>query len=204
MHITCWWTNQNGEWYITNDISHLNTIIWTYQTHMISKFKGRKIVNFNPRIFTDMKATYKFGNLNKSDVKCSITLGYLDQYRCRGLRLWNSRDHEAVEESSLKTMGILTHCGQDKMAANLQTDIFKCIFLNENAPILITISLKFVPTGPINNILSFIKVMARHQPGNKLNQWWSDYQCIYASLGLKELTKLFCTSGPNLEMLTMM
>ena len=31
-------------------------------------------------------------------------------------------------------------------------DIFKCIFLNENAWILITIPLKFVPKGPINNI----------------------------------------------------
>ena len=31
-------------------------------------------------------------------------------------------------------------------------DIFKCIFLNENVWILIKISLKFVPKGPINNI----------------------------------------------------
>ena len=31
-------------------------------------------------------------------------------------------------------------------------DIFKCIFLNENFKILIKISLKFVPKGPINNI----------------------------------------------------
>ena len=29
-------------------------------------------------------------------------------------------------------------------------DIFKCIFLNENISILIKISLKFVPKGPIN------------------------------------------------------
>ena len=31
-------------------------------------------------------------------------------------------------------------------------DIFKCIFLNENFLIVIKISLKFVPKGPINNI----------------------------------------------------
>ena len=30
-------------------------------------------------------------------------------------------------------------------------DIFKCIFLNENRCILIKISLKFVPKGPIDN-----------------------------------------------------
>ena len=31
------------------------------------------------------------------------------------------------------------------------TDIFKCIFLNENVWIVIKISLKFVPQGPIDN-----------------------------------------------------
>ena len=35
-------------------------------------------------------------------------------------------------------------------------DIFKCIFLNENVLILIKISLKFVPTGPINNIPALV------------------------------------------------
>ena len=35
-------------------------------------------------------------------------------------------------------------------------DILKCIFLNENVRILIKISLKFVPKGPINNIPSLV------------------------------------------------
>ena len=35
-------------------------------------------------------------------------------------------------------------------------DIFECIFLNEIIFILIQISLKFVPKGPIDNILSSI------------------------------------------------
>ena len=35
-------------------------------------------------------------------------------------------------------------------------DIFKCIFLNENALIQIKISLKFVPKGPINNIPALV------------------------------------------------
>ena len=35
-------------------------------------------------------------------------------------------------------------------------DIFKCIFLNENAWIVIKISLKFVPKGPINDILALV------------------------------------------------
>ena len=37
------------------------------------------------------------------------------------------------------------------MAAILADDIFKCIFLNENLKILIQISLKFVPKGPVDN-----------------------------------------------------
>ena len=39
-------------------------------------------------------------------------------------------------------------------------DIFQCIFLNENIWILITISLKFVPKGPINNITALVAYMS--------------------------------------------
>ena len=37
-------------------------------------------------------------------------------------------------------------------------DIFKCIFLNEN--VWIKVSLKFVPKGPINNIQALVQIMA--------------------------------------------
>ena len=65
-------------------------------------------------------------------------------------------------------------------------EIFKCIFLNENAWIslqisfiepmhrnkpnityLIQISLKFVPQIPNNNIPALVQIMAWHRPGNK-------------------------------------
>ena len=46
-------------------------------------------------------------------------------------------------------------------------DIFKLIFLNENIWILIKNSLKFIPRGPINNILALVQVMAWCWPGNK-------------------------------------
>ena len=45
-------------------------------------------------------------------------------------------------------------------------DIFKCIFLNENVQILIKISLKFVPKGPINNIPALVQIMACCRPGD--------------------------------------
>ena len=50
---------------------------------------------------------------------------------------------------------------------HFQDDFFKWIFLNENVWISINISLKFVPKGPINNILTLVQVMARCPPGNK-------------------------------------
>ena len=46
-------------------------------------------------------------------------------------------------------------------------DILKCIFMNENFCILIEISLKFVPNGPIKNIPALVQIMAWRQPGDK-------------------------------------
>ena len=46
-------------------------------------------------------------------------------------------------------------------------DIFKCIFLNENVSVAITISLKFVPKGPISNIPALVQIMAWRRPGDK-------------------------------------
>ena len=46
-------------------------------------------------------------------------------------------------------------------------DISKCIFLNENVWISITISLKFVPKGPMSNIPSCVQIMAWHRSGDK-------------------------------------
>ena len=46
-------------------------------------------------------------------------------------------------------------------------DTFKRIFLNENVRISITISLKLVPKGPINNILSLVQIMAWRRSGDK-------------------------------------
>ena len=61
-------------------------------------------------------------------------------------------------------------------------DIFKWIFLNEIIWISIKISLRLVPTGRINNI------PADQATSHYLNQWWLVHWCIYASLGLNQLT----------------
>ena len=46
-------------------------------------------------------------------------------------------------------------------------DIFKWIFLNENAWISTKISLKFVSKVPINNIPALVQIMAWRRPGDK-------------------------------------
>ena len=46
-------------------------------------------------------------------------------------------------------------------------DILKCIFLTENVQISTKISLKFVPKGPINNILALAQIMTWRRPGDK-------------------------------------
>ena len=46
-------------------------------------------------------------------------------------------------------------------------DIFKCIFLNENTSISISVSLTFVPEGRINNISALVQIMAWRRLGNK-------------------------------------
>ena len=45
--------------------------------------------------------------------------------------------------------------------------IFKCIFLNENVWILIKNLLRFVHKGPINNIPTFVQIMAWRRSGDK-------------------------------------
>ena len=67
-------------------------------------------------------------------------------------------------------------------------DIIKCIFLKENAWILLKISLNFVPKGSINNIPSSDDGLA---PIRRQDIFWTDdgpvNRCICASLGLNEL-----------------
>ena len=76
--------------------------------------------------------------------------------------------------------------GQD--GPHFPDDIFKCIFLNENALISIKIPLKFVPKGPINNIPALVPIMAWRRPGDKPLSV-PMMVSLYASLGLNELNQ---------------
>ena len=70
-------------------------------------------------------------------------------------------EHSSFSTSRIKTL---------RSTPNWQhfaDDIFKCIFFNENVWILLKISLKFVPKGPINNIPALVQIMAWCSPGDK-------------------------------------
>ena len=86
-------------------------------------------------------------------------------YYLQGLKLWNLWSlwvtKAAFSNFSFNTLR------PRQNGRRLADDVFKCIFLSENVWILIKISLKFVPRGLINNILSLVQVMAWHRLGDK-------------------------------------
>ena len=63
---------------------------------------------------------------------------------------------------------IKTHWRPRQNGHHFTDDIFKCIFLNENASISLKISLKLVPEVRINNIPSLVLIIAWRRPGAKL------------------------------------
>ena len=83
-------------------------------------------------------------------------------------------------------------------------DVFQRNFYNENVWILLMISLKFVPKGPINNIPSLVQIMActAQATSHYLKQWWLEYWRIYALLGLNELTVYTISSNCTIYVVT--
>ena len=67
----------------------------------------------------------------------------------------------------IELMCNLTHWGRDKVAAIFQKTLSKCIFFSKNVLILLRISLRFVPNGPINNIPALFQIIAWRRPGDK-------------------------------------
>ena len=59
------------------------------------------------------------------------------------------------------------HIEAETNGRHFADDIFKSILLNKNEWISIKISLKFVPKGAINNILTLVQIMAWRRPDDK-------------------------------------
>ena len=62
---------------------------------------------------------------------------------------------------------IINSTSPEQNSRHFADDIFKCIFLNVKVRILIRISVKFVPKGPVDIESTLIQVMAWRQIGDK-------------------------------------
>ena len=82
-------------------------------------------------------------------------------------------------------------------------DIFNCILLNENVWIMIKISLKFVPKGPINNIPGLVQIMVWRRPGDKplsepITVSLPTYICVARPQWVKRLFVVSCNFHEHL------
>ena len=75
------------------------------------------------------------------------------------LRYWSNRASESVIKFNILR--------PSQNGRHFPDDIFVCIFLNKNAWISISILLKFVLKGPINNSPALVQTVARRRPGDK-------------------------------------
>ena len=83
------------------------------------------------------------------------------RFSCFQGNIFGSHIHREVHSIPLNTLR------PRQNRRHFADDIFKCIFLNENAWILIKISLQFVPKCWINNIPALVQIMAWRRPGDK-------------------------------------
>ena len=84
---------------------------------------------------------------------------------------WSSLTPARVQhqwQTSCPRLSVINTLRPRQNGRHFSDDILKCIFLNENIWISITMSLNFVPKGPINNIPALVQIMAWRRPGDKL------------------------------------
>ena len=60
-----------------------------------------------------------------------------------------------------------THWGRERNGRHFPDDFWNAFFVNENISISITISLKYISKGSINNILALFLIMAWRRSGDK-------------------------------------
>ena len=113
---------------------------------------------------------------------------FIDVVKILSLSMKYNHDYLTSWWDSLQELNTLT---PRQNGRHFTDDTFKRILLNENVRTSIKISLKFVPKGPINNIVALVQIMAWRRSGDKPlseSMMVSLLTHIYASLGLNELT----------------
>ena len=154
---------------------------------------AKQVVSHNlnpwwPRWLTHMCSLPGLNQLITVSVKqCHVGCSSQQQYKWQ---MYHNQQCHVI--CMLKMTTPLTHLPLDKMAIIFQDDIFKCIFMNEKFCVLIPISLKFVPKGPIKNIPALVQIMAWRLSGDKpLSEQmliqFTDAYTMYAALVGDEL-----------------
>ena len=100
-------------------------------------------------------SSFRFGPFERSQRKDRMLFDHL-------MRMFHSR---CCSKLNIRNAFNILRPRQD--GRYLADDVLKCIFLNENVWISLKIPLKFVPKGPINNILALVQIMAWRRPGYK-------------------------------------
>ena len=88
----------------------------------------------------------------------------------------------------LSNIRLLTHWGQYKIQAVLQTTFSNTLSWMKIYEFWLIFSLKSVPKGPVNNISVLVQIMAWRRSGDKplFEPMMVNYWSIYAPLGLNE------------------
>ena len=86
---------------------------------------------------------------------------------CLCLNVLNYQWKYFLQASLVSAAPLLNSSPPGKNGGHFTQVIFKCIFMNGKMCILIPISLKFVPRGPIDNMSALVQLIAWHQTGEK-------------------------------------
>ena len=132
------------------------------------------VINKRNKAWTKSLTLVSYEHLCNSIFMRTTTLGFIVNFVCRRSIWAKSHDKNTL---TVQVQGIFYICIHMEIPINtlrprqngrhFPDDIFKCIFTNENIWILIEISLKFVPKGPINSIPALVQIMAWRRLGDK-------------------------------------
>ena len=102
-----------------------------------------------------------------SSALCCYCSYYYFKCKYRYARPWSYFSYSPSINRGWNTNGNMNTLRPRRIGCHFAHDILKCIFLNGNVWIPIKMSLKFVPKGPINNILALVQITAWCRTGDK-------------------------------------
>ena len=167
-----------GEFPSQNASNAENVSVWRLFSAKPLPDANAKLLFIGPsgRNFSEIRSKYKTFHSRKCILKCHLRSG---GHFVQGERVklpWKSGPGWSVLFKMFRVLVIQCIVQLIRRYSTLRPrqngrhftdDIFKCIFLNENARISLKISLKFVPTVRINNIAALVQIMAWCRPGDK-------------------------------------